>query len=545
MADVPATKGDSDLLEMELGLAVSEDDFRKAEKEMDKLQDKFNSMTTSSQIELKAPNLDGIIQKIQKLIAVIDKLNQMGIDLALNQLGGIQYGMTPYEYASVNALKGSVFEKELDVSPEAILPAVAGIQTDIAQIYSKGKVPANEKFMNVVDIGRALVARGVKGAEEIASTENLQALFIDKNADAFSVLGKLYNYAEQALELSGDDPELANKVQSFMHDFLTPQLAKLVSVNADKNIATGDKGFSFWDFMLGVLPELAINPDLAGKSLDNVLTIFSNKTQASANLNRAKQNVGNASLTVTSAWWEAINRFTSAFSPDVGSFKVNKGTSVIGNEGLSPGNDVALMEQSARAIGYSGTGAKTYGVPGYATGKDDEVKRRRGLAFALYKDKDKSNDWKAEEILANSILYDEMSNPEVRDINAFLRADAVKYISAKGKYSEKELNDIFTEKGAIGSEVFDIAFDQGMISEEEYMTAIGKFLEQFKLTNRAKKKLGLEGIDDYGEDLRNKSNKKDETVQNLHFEIVVKNEKGEELGTVSHSTVGSDLEYLR
>ena len=224
MADVPAVRGDSDLLEMELGLAIKEDEFKKAEQEMDKLKDKFNDMSSKQSIDIKAPSLDKTIKSIERLIALISKLNSIGIDISMNQLGGLQHGLTPMQNVQLALLEGTYFDTKFGLNKESILPAIEGIQKASAEIYSEGVTPDNKKFMDVVAMANKLKARGVKGAEKYASASQLEKLFIDKNMNPLEILGDFYSLALQGLQVAENDPEMANLVKSFMSNFLTTQL---------------------------------------------------------------------------------------------------------------------------------------------------------------------------------------------------------------------------------------------------------------------------------------------------------------------------------
>ena len=166
MADVPATKGNSDLLEMELGLAVNEDDFKKAEQAMDKLKDKFKDVSDSKEFKFKAPDLDKVIKKVEGLIALLSKLNSIGINISMGQLGGLQHALTPMQNMALSMLEGTYFDVKWGLNKESILPAIEGIQTASAEIYSEGRLPDIKKYQDIVAMSRKLAARGVAGAEK-------------------------------------------------------------------------------------------------------------------------------------------------------------------------------------------------------------------------------------------------------------------------------------------------------------------------------------------------------------------------------------------
>ena len=356
--------------------------------------------------------------------------------------------------------------------------------------------------------------------------------------------------ALQGLQVAKDDPEMANLVQSFMTNFLTPQLKNAADQNARRNLVKGDY-MNLFSLLLSKLPIYSTNEDVAADVWDTANQIAADKLETKGNFASDGMALSSISLGLTKAVWQTLAVFSEQRNPALKAFHQDSYGVILGDRAPT---SKELME-ARKAMGYTGSKYTTWSEKGYGERREGIFAERVAEALKYYETPSTLDDYLGEAGIMNAIIASNKGAHAVREFSAKLRAGATKRILSKGVATKEEINQAFA--GAEGSEVFDIAYKKGWFTSEERESGIQGALEQFDLNKQLRELLNISSaIADYGRGITHLGNTNTTTRVTIDpITVEVKTDKGTERRNVnaSYSTeqssvpfypTASDLRYI-
>ena len=490
MADVPVTKGNGDLLEMELGLAVNEDDFNKATQQLNKLQKDIDKLGSGKSFKLDfgdmKSSLDKLMQFTEKLIALVDTLSDKALDSAMIHLGGSRYALSAEEYANIKYIDYSEVAKKAGLSSDNVFNLISGIQESKANLYSSGKAVEETQFTNMVALSRHLSKLGIKGFEKYGTAEGLRQAFIDPNVRPMDILQDIYAMILEGLKYAENDPELAGLLNTTGSFFLGP-LMEMAAKNADANKRSGMNVNAFASYLGLVQAKYKEYWDKQSDIFIKDIEKTGRKVQTSENVQGVVASVGGIAQDIQ-LWWEDVKATVTSKLFQTNFIKDTKDYFGFTDKDATTRKqaDAVLNKYLGYQNGY------LYNVSTESM-KEDMGERLR-IAYELYKDKDLSNNWKAEANVLNAFIAGRKNDTRLARLNARMRQAA--FANKPKDMSDEEANALLGN--AVGTENFDVAYAQGWMDLQQYNKAYSTALSLIDI-DQLKKDLYLpENVKDYG-----------------------------------------------
>lgn len=478
----PANSGNTDLLEMEVGLAVRDDEFSEAEQKLESFQQKLKDMSGSSTFELKLPSLDTFIKTVEKLIAAIDALNKFGLDYSIEHMGGLRYGLSTRQYSNIMALDRNAVAQAFDFTSGDVLAGISNLE-QMASIatQTEGKLTSDTKFIAIEKLARELGRTDMMDA-------NLVRLFADPNANQYKNFMQIAGLVRQGLQNAENNPEMAALAENVANEFFSQGFINLLDVNARMNLEKGTD-VDFASYMLESVGYSDQNRDLQVKVLTNLIQQANNWAQIGDYFGGIATDVASATTQLTKGVSSfatnilgteftnamPIDYETASYFEDIGGQKGLGVRTVRSSLGLSRDAYNLLKARQLAEMGYSEDGMYLRTDP--TVNRERQFKQAQSQAIERwYKDADRANDIFGEAEIFNAYMRANMNTERARDMNLSYRMSAYAKLRQAGK-SEDEINTLLS--GKVGGEYFDVLRATGTISSDEYVRALQVMLDQF------------------------------------------------------------------
>lgn len=464
MAEDYAQNNDADLLSLELGIDVDEDEFKKAEQQIDQLKDRMDDIDTS--IDIKIPGISTVIDSLERAIQLVSELNKESLRISMDRTGGNLYNISNFAKSKIEALDRKNFvAQRVGISSEDVFSTLTAMNVTSDDI-ALGNLD-NEQYVKMQRLGLLL-------GDKSLQNENLNKLFVDPNVNPLDRVIKIANAVMQGL--MSEDAKTRVAALSLGKDYFSQGILEFLATSADLN-KEKNTNEDYFSALLGLNTPIDLYLERSRKIVDNLITADAYANRLTEMKDSFVQDLGVASSEVTKNVFKAAAEFGISFW----------------------GTPLEKGAKKASSGGYYYGGSRSFNIPGAraeinkalhlgdnfqyrGTGEDIVADRALGVRKELIKvfDKDKSNDTEALENLLNIALATDRS-PYVNELNYGILDYAIQKSNEKlGMPLDKAVDQY---SGLYGTEVLDKMRDLGVFNgkdgKKDYESARTALLQQF------------------------------------------------------------------